>query len=171
MEGKKGRKDTGEIVILKIKVLKGGNRGDIRRESSVEVVGSEAEDLESIKLSDTVGWDGTRESNARKTDGDHTASIYITSDTNPRGANWGSSIPVKLSGMWDSGSKVKEGLFIGVQVSNNCRKDRKYSEKENRNNRGDLELHRCSFSMLSWSDHVIAGHKASPYSSLAHGKG
>lgn len=156
---------------MKIKALKGGNRGDIRRKSSVEVVGSEAEDLKSTKLSDTVGWDGTRESNARKMDGDHTASIYITSDANPRGANWGSGIPVKLSGMWDSGSKVKEGLFIRVQISYNCRKDGKYSEKENRNNHGDVELHGHLFSMLSWSDDVIAGNKASPYSSLAHGKG
>lgn len=161
MEGKKCRKGTGEVVILKIKVLKGGNSGDIRRKSSVEVVGSEAEDLKGIKLSDTVGWDGTRESNARKTDGDHTASIYITGDTNPRGANWGTSIPVKLSGMWDSGSKVKEGLFIGVQVSNNCRKDRKYSEKENRNNHGDLELHGYLFSMLSWINHERPQNKIS----------
>lgn len=150
LEGTKGRKDTGEIIILKINVLKGGNGGDIRRKSSVEIVGSETEDLKSIELSDAVGWDGTSESDARKMDADHTASIYITRDTNPRGANRGSSIPVELSGMWDGVSKVKQGLLIGVQISNNRRKDRKYSENENRNNHGDLELHGYFFSMLSW---------------------
>lgn len=44
--------------MLKIKGLEGWDGGDIRRQISIEVVGSEAQYSESIEISNTIGWDG-----------------------------------------------------------------------------------------------------------------
>lgn len=73
--------------MLEVKVLEGGNGGDSRRKISTEIVGPETKDLETIKLFQTVGWEGASESNSRKMNANNLSSIHITSDPNPRRAN------------------------------------------------------------------------------------
>ena len=73
--GKGGWDATREVVMLEEEVLEGRKGGDIRRKISIEEIGTKAENPQGIQLSKTVGGDGARKSNTRKSKGKNTSAI------------------------------------------------------------------------------------------------
>lgn len=109
--------------MLEEEASKSREGGDIRRKISTEQIGMKAQNPQGIQLPESVGRDGAREPNPRKSNGEHMAAICSASDAYPRCANRGSSVPVEFSTMRNSSSKVKKGLFICVQVREIPRKN------------------------------------------------
>lgn len=69
--------------MLKVYITKRGKGEYIRWKVPAETVRPKAEDHESIKLSECVGWNLTVQSNTRKVQGYYTGAILGAIDANP----------------------------------------------------------------------------------------